>query len=175
MQIFANFVDFFPRFSTSCAQLIEGVSKNEDPSHTVACTIIGSPLVTVAMPLLLLPNDNLPETVGRGTTGGSTLCRFGLKLKELLFPLRTKTRSSYIDVAQLVNRKGNGILQLIRPIEDELMDKGTALVNNLRNEKEGNKKEGNKKDVYKAFADYYSWADGVIKEQYEKGFLKVKK
>ena len=53
------------------------------------------------------------------------------------------------------------------------MDKGTALVNDLRNEKEGNekddnKKEGNKKDVYKAFADYYSWADGVIKEQYEK-------
>ena len=55
------------------------------------------------------------------------------------------------------------------------MDKGTALVNNLRNEKEGNKKEGNKENVYKAFADYYSWADGVIKEQYEKGFLKVKK
>ena len=172
---FANFVDFIPRFSTSCAQLIEGVSKNEDPSHTVAWTIIGSPLATVAMPLLLLPNDNLPETVGRGTTGGSALCRYGLKLKERLFPLRTKTRSSYIDVAQLVNRKGNGILQLIRPIEDELMDKGTALVNNLRNEKEGNKKEGNKKDVYKAFADYYSWADGVIKEQYEKGDIKVKR
>ena len=53
------------------------------------------------------------------------------------------------------------------------MDKGTALVNNLRNEKEGNKKEGNKKDVYKAFADYYSWADGVIKEQYEKGVLTI--
>ena len=170
---FANFVDFIPRFSTSCAQLIEGVSKDEDPSHTVAWTIIGSPLATVAMPLVLLPNDKLPETVGRGTTGGSALCRYGLKLKERLFPLRTKTRSSYIDVAQLVNRKGNGILQLIRPIEDELMDKGTALVNDLRNEKEGNekddnKKEGNKKDVYKAFADYYSWADGVIKEQYEK-------
>ena len=127
------------------------------------------------MPLVLLPNDKLPETVGRGTTGGSTLCRYGLKLKELLFPLRTKTRSSYIDVAQLVNRKGNGILQLIRPIEDELMDKGTALVNDLRNEKEGNKKDGNKEHVYKAFADYYSWADEVIKEQYEKGFLKVKK
>ena len=108
------------------------------------------------------------------------MCRYGLKLKERLFPLRTKTRSSYIDVAQLVNRKGNGILQLIRPIEDELMDKGTALVNDLRNEKEGNKKEGykkdgNKKDVYKAFADYYSWADGVIKEQYEKRILKVKR
>ena len=60
------------------------------------------------------------------------------------------------------------------------MDKGTALVNDLRNEKEGNRKEGNKKesnkkDVYKAFADYYSWADGIIKEQYEKGVLKVKK
>lgn len=177
---FANFVDFIPRFSTSCAQLIEGVSKDEDPSHTVAWTIIGSPLATVAMPLVLLPNDKLPETVGRGTTGGSALCRYGLKLKERLFPLRTKTRSSYIDVAQLVNRKGNGILQLIRPIEDELMEKGTALVNDLRNEKEGNekgdnKKNGNEKNVYKAFADYYSWADGVIKEQYEKGVLKVKK
>ena len=155
MQRFANFIDFIPRFSTSCAQLIEGVSKEEDPSHTVAWTIIGSPLATVAMPLVA-------------------------NLGTVLFPLRTKTRSSYIDVAQLVNRKGNGILQLIRPIEDELMDKGTALVNDLRNEKEGNekggnKKNGNEKNVYKAFADYYSWADGVIKEQYEKGVLKVKK
>ena len=50
------------------------------------------------------------------------------------------------------------------------MDKGTALVNDLRNEKKGNEKE-----VYKAFADYYSWADGVIKEQYEKRILKVKR
>lgn len=104
---FANFVDFIPRFSTSCAQLIEGVNKDEDPSHTVAWTIIGSPLATVAMPLVLLPNDKLPETVGRGTTGGSTLCRYGLKLKERLFPLRTKTRSSYIDVAYNVGKSAS--------------------------------------------------------------------
>lgn len=164
---FANFVDFIPRFSTSCAQLIEGVAKDEAPAHTVAWTIIGSPLATVAMPLVLLPNDKLPETFGRGTTGGSVLCRYGLTLKERLFPLRTKTRSSYIDVAQLVNRKGNGILQLIKPIEDELMRRGTALVNDMRNEK-----DGNKKNLYKTFADYYSWADSFIQSQYEMLFFK---
>lgn len=162
MPRFANFVDFIPRFSTSCAQLIEGVALDEAPAHTVAWTIIGSPLATVAMPLVLLPNDKLPETLGRGTTGGSVLCRYGLTLKERLFPLRTKTRSSYIDVAQLVNRKGNGILQLIKPIEDELMRRGIALVNDMRNEK-----KDNKKNLYKTFANYYAWVDGFIQSQYE--------
>ena len=65
-------------------------------------------------------------------------------------------------MAQLVNRKGNGILQLIKPIEDELMRRGIALVNDMRNEK-----KDNKKNLYKTFADYYSWADGFIQSQYE--------
>lgn len=65
-------------------------------------------------------------------------------------------------MAQLVNRKGNGILQLIKPIEDELMRRGIALVNDMRNEKKDNKKK-----LYKTFVDYYAWADGFIQSQYE--------
>ncbi len=61
-----------------------------------------------------------------------------------------------------MNRKGNGILQLIKPIEDELMRRGIALVNDMRNEK-----KDNKKNLYKPFADYYAWADGFIQSQYE--------
>lgn len=61
-----------------------------------------------------------------------------------------------------MNRKGNGILQLIKPIEDELMRRGIALVNDMRNEKKDNKKK-----LYKTFVDYYAWADGFIQSQYE--------
>lgn len=160
---FANFVDFIPRFSTSCAQLIEGVRDGESPQHTVAWTIIGSPLATVAMPLVILPSGNLPETVGRGTTGGSTLCRYGLKLKERLFPLRTKTRSNYIDVAQLVNRRGTGILQQIRPVEDELMRRGEKVVEEMREKTDGGVPS-------KTFEEYYKWADGVITKEYKERF-----
>lgn len=159
---FANFVDFIPRFSTSCAQLIEGVAKGESAQHTVAWTIIGSPLATVAMPLVILPSGKLPETVGRGTTGGSVLCRYGLKLKERLFPLRTKTRSNYIDVAQLVNRRGTGILQLIRPVEDELMGCGTDVVEEMRKKADG--------VSAKAFEEYYKFADGLITKEYKERF-----
>ena len=178
---FACFVDFIPRFSTSCAQLIEGVAKDEDPRHTVAWTIIGSPLATVAMPLVIMPQDKLPQVVQRQSDNGSLLCHYGLKLKERLFPLRTKTRSNYIDVAQLVNRRQTGILQLIRPIEDELMTRGTALVDSMRDNNNGgsgnsisggSKSSGSKtnsgsvKNLYKAFADYYLWADRLIQERY---------
>ena len=158
---FACFVDFIPRFSTSCAQLIEGVAKGESPQHTVAWTIIGSPLATVAMPLLLTASGHMPGVVTRGKDGGSLLCRYGLKLKKRLFPLRTKTRANYIDVAQLVNSRQTGILQLIRPVEDELMKRGAALVSHMRQDD---------KNTDKAYADYCRWADAFVREQYQEKF-----
>lgn len=158
---FAHFIDFIPRFSTSAAQLIEGVKEGEAPTHTVAWTIIGSPLATVAMPLVISPSGRLPEVVQRGSDGGSQLCHYGLKLKEKLFPLRTKSRSNYIDVGQLINRRGTGILQQIEPIEDQLMSKAATLVDELRT-----------KDAFptRLFDEYYKWTDTFVRQQYNERF-----
>lgn len=158
---FASFVDFIPRYSTSCAQLIQGVAQGEDASHTVAWTIIGSPLATVAMPLVIAPQQVLPSVVTRASDNGSLLCHYGLKLKERLFPLHTKTRSNYIDVAQLYNRRGDGTLQLIAPIEDELMRRGRSVVARLRSDAKFPQKE---------WADYCKWADAYIVDQYREKF-----
>lgn len=159
---YASFVDFIPRYSTSCAQLIEGVAEGEEPRHTVAWTIIGSPLAAVAMPLVLTPSMRLPETVARGEDGGSTLCRRALKLKERLFPLRTKTRANYINVTALVNGAGTGTLQRLRPVEDMLMSRGTEMIEDMRSGKGGN--------MDKAFAAYCSFADEQIKKAYKECF-----
>ena len=155
---FAHFIDFIPRFSTSCAQLIEGVKEGESPSHTVAWTIIGHPLASVAMPLVLTPSGRLPTTVQRGQDGGSLLCRWGLRLKERLFPLRTKTRANYIDVAQLLNHAGTGILQQITPIEDELMRRGADVVRQMRADAKGL--------PTKALEQFYQEADHIVTTQF---------
>lgn len=93
--------------------------------------------------------------------GGSLLCHYGFKLKERLFPLRTKSRSNYIDIAQLINKKGTGILQLIEPIESEIVSRGEVLINKIRSSKSYPTKEVDA---------YYKWVDSFIIDEYQKHF-----
>lgn len=160
-QRFMTFVDFIPRYITSCAQLIQGVAKGENPQYAVAWTIIGSPLATVGMPLMITSSGKLPSVVQRGKDGGAQLCRYGLKLKERLFPLRTKSNRNYIDVAQLINKAGTGILQQIQPVESEIIRRGTAVVDAVR---------AAKSCPTKTVDEYYKWVDEYIVEQYSKRF-----
>ena len=68
-QKFFPFIDFIPRYLTASAELIQGVAKGENPLHTVGWNIIGSPLATVAIPLLITPSGTLPAMVTRGSDG----------------------------------------------------------------------------------------------------------
>lgn len=160
-QVFFPFVDYIPRFSTASVQLIQGVRPGENPSHTVAWTIIGTPLATVVLPVVISPSGRLPQVVTGAGHGGSRLCHYGLSLKRRLFPLRVKSRSNYIDVAQLVNRQGTGVLQQIRPIEDELVKRALPVVASIHD---------GKAFPVTAVDDYYRWADGFIVSQYKEKF-----
>lgn len=93
--------------------------------------------------------------------GGSLLCHYGFKLKERLFPLRTKSRSNYIDIAQLINKKGTGILQLIEPIESEIVSRGEVLIDKIRSSKSYPSKEVDA---------YYKLVDSFIIDEYQKYF-----
>ncbi len=158
-QKFFPFIDFIPRYLTASAELIQGVAKGENPLHTVGWNIIGSPLATVAIPLLITPSGTLPAMVTRGSDGGSPLCHYGFRLKQRLFPLRTKSRGNYIDIAQLINKQGTGILQLIRPIEDEVVGRGETIVEKVRSAKTYPVKE---------VEAYYKWVDKYVEAEYKK-------
>ena len=46
---------------------------------TIGWNIIGSPLATVAIPLMITPSSVLPKVVLKGEDGGSLLCHYGRK------------------------------------------------------------------------------------------------
>lgn len=160
-QKFFPFIDFIPRYLTASAELIQGVKKGENPLYTVGWNIIGSPLATVAIPLLITPSGKLPNVVLRGDDGGSKLCHYGFRLKERLFPLRTKSRENYIDIAQLINKKGTGILQIIMPIEDKVVSQGETLIQKIRE---------SKSYPVKDIDSYYKWVDEYIVKEYKEKF-----
>lgn len=158
--VFMPFRDYIPRFQTASAQLIQGVKPGEDPLTTVAWTIAGSTLTTVAIPLWITPNEELPAIVTRNDKGRSTLVDAGFALKKQLFPLERGNGSDYINVARLINRQGTGILQQLLPVEDEIFRRAQDTIETLRK----NGKAG------KETTAFYRWVDQYVSEQYKNRF-----
>lgn len=156
-----SFKDFIPRWQTTSCVLIQGVKSGEAPELTVSWTMVGSPLTTVAVPLLITPDNNLPRTVTRANDGRSWLNTVSLKLKEDLFPLKSGNRGDYIELGKLINRSGSGVMQQVMIIEQELTDRGNRLMEQLRSR--------GKLDS-KSVANYYMWVDDYITERYKSQF-----
>ncbi len=154
------FKDYIPRYQSTSCVLIQGVKQGESPLLTVSWTIVGSPLTTVAIPLLITPDNKLPEVVTRNNDGYSWLNKAGLTLKERIFPLKRGNFSEYIDLSKLINKQNTGILQKILKIEDVVLEKGNAAVDAIRS----------KGKADKSLTEYYSWVDKYIREQYNKEF-----
>jgi len=150
------FRDFIPRYQTASTILIQGVKQGESPLLTVSWTIIGSPMTTVAIPLCILPSGKLPTVALKGNGGYSELCKMGLDLKKRLFPLEVGSYTDYIDLGQLINKQGTGIMQQIIPIEKEIKSRGLAIIERARD----------KGKFDKAMDDYYIWVDDFIRKSY---------
>ena len=150
------FHDYITRYSTASVILVQGVRPDESPLNTVSWTIMGWPLVTIAMPLVLLPSGKLPTLVTDDGTGHSRLNEMGLELKSRVFTLtRGNNTEFYGNLAPLLNKQGTGILQRILPIEVEVMRRGEEALADLRKTKKA-----------KAMEAYYDWVDAYILEQY---------
>jgi len=160
-QQFFPFRDFIPRYLTSCSQLIQGVAEGQDPGLTVAWTITGSPLATVAIPLILHPGVRLPLLVTDADQGGSKLCHWGLELKKQLFPMNRGSYQDYIDVAALYNQAQTGILQVILGAEREVLDTAQPLLDENQALGKVNTQTWNK---------YYQWVDTYLEGFYAAQF-----
>lgn len=158
---FFPFRDFIPRYQTSCTQLIQGVAEGQDPQLTVAWTIVGNPLTTLAIPLLLHEGITLPQLVTDADAGGSKLCHWGLELKKQLFPMNRGSYQDYIDVAALYNQAQTGILQVILPIENQVLDSAQPLLDDNQSQGKADTQAWNK---------YYKWVDSFLKDSYAKNY-----
>lgn len=158
--LFFPFRDFIPRWHTASAQLIQGVKRDEDPLLTIAWTIAGSTLTTVAMPLWLTPDNELPPIVTRNEDGHATLVDAGFTLKKQLFPIERGNGADYINLARLINHSGTGILQQLQPIEDEIFRRALSVVQQVR--------KNNR--IGKEVSEFYHWINQYVKQQYQQHF-----
>lgn len=153
--VFASIRDFIPRYYTASAVVVQGILPGENPLATVTWTLSGSPLTTVALPLVITPKGLLPQTVTRNSQGYAPLVHAGLELKHRLFPHDRGNGHDYINVAQLTNHQQTGILQRVRLMEDQTLARGLDMVKLWRvRQKE------------KTAAEYYDWFDSFVRQQY---------
>ena len=156
---YVSFHDYIARYSTASVILVQGVRPDESPLNTVSWTIMGWPLTTVAIPLVLTTTGKLPAIVTDDGTGHSQLNEMGLKLKARVFSLERGNVEFYGDLSKLMNKKGTGILQRILPIENEVMHLGEEALMSYR-----------KSQVADVMQRYYDWVDVYIVEQYKNMF-----
>lgn len=153
------FHDYIARYSTSSVIMVQGVKAGESPQATVSWTMVGWPLSTVAIPLVLTPSGKLPALVADDGTGHSRLNEMGLQLKERVFSLKSGNTSSYGDLAQLMNKQGTGIMQRVQTLEMEVIRRGDEALDVLRKSKS-----------FKAIESYYDWVDFFLVEKYRSEF-----
>ena len=152
------FVDFIPRFISASAIMVQGVQEAEDPSQTISWISIGWPMASVAMPLMIQGETDLPKVVTHGEDGKSWLCTQAMEQKMRVFPLRRGNKRDYIDIAKLINRKGTGIAQRIVPIESEVLKRGDAVIKKIR--------KGKGHDAERWLREYYAWVDEYLMKTY---------
>lgn len=157
---FFPFADYTVRYSTASVLLVQGVKPGESPLNTVSWTIMGWPLTTIAMPLVLTPSGKLPSIVTNDGTGHSWLCEKGLELKSRSFSLKRGNTTSYCNIAVLFNKQGTGILQRILPLEAEVMRRGEEALTEFRK---------HPKDAA-SMESYYDWVDAFVREKYRMMF-----
>ena len=156
--IFVDFTNLIPRRHTVSAQLIQGVKPGENPLETVAWTICGSPLTTVCVPIWITSSHKLPKILTFNSDGHSSMSDAGLELKKRLFPASKKRKTEDIDLAQLINKSGTGILQQIEPIEDEVFRKSKRLSRAVRRRGYARKRTER----------FYRWLDTYVPAEYDK-------
>jgi hypothetical protein len=101
--------DFIPRIQTSSIVVFEGVTKQQDPRHTLMWTVLGYPVCAVAIPLVLHP-DYLPSYMqarDKSATSGnglhSELCDLAMGIKkQWVFPLHISNGNRYIALQNIL-------------------------------------------------------------------------
>ncbi len=122
--------DLISRVGTSCSGVIHGVKTGENPELTTMWTVIGYPPVSTAFPFWVKGADKLIPEIYKAEKGEKVTI-FGKKvdtLKERVYAFHEGIGSDrYFRWEELYNRQGNGIIQKLEPIENEI-EKRTTIV-----------------------------------------------
>ena len=147
------FTDYISRYGTSSSILIKGTKHGEDAKNTVMWTVMGFPLTTVAVPVWLNHNGDLPKILSMNENLQSPLCAANLKLAEVCFPFHNGNGYRYINLSLIVNQQNTGFLQQVEMIENEIFNKAKVVKINPTEEN---------------VSDFYRWIDGFVADEYKR-------
>ena len=155
-QKFLNFSDYISRYYTSSSVAIQGVKPGENLEFTTMWTVIGCPLSSVVMPLWLCMGKDQPALVTLDKNGVAPLCDKGITLKQQLFPIKQKYGETYIDINSLYNGEGTGIMQKLKPVEDQVFDETCKKLDAWRTDK----------NFKQQVPEFYKFLDDYITDKY---------
>jgi len=155
---FRFFIDYIPRVSTSSTFMIVGAKDEAHVEDAMMWTILGFPLVSVAVPAWL-SSGVLPDVLAMQKDYTAPLCNMALKFKDECFPIKIDKGTNYINLSPVLNREGTGYMQKLSPIENEIFDKANGLIVKMDKKYSGG-------DILK----YYTWLDDFLDKSYKEQF-----
>lgn len=160
VQVFKSFQDYIPRYYTSASILVQGVLPNELSNLTTMWSIVGFPLSSVAIPVWLVEDNDLPKLLTPNENGLAPICSASLQLKKEMFPIIRGSGDRYINLSKVMNKEETGITQKLQNVEETIIEKGNSVQNELRNGKNDKSK----------IIEFNNWVDNYITEQYNRLF-----
>jgi hypothetical protein len=153
---FMYFQDCTVRPSTSASVVIQGILPGETPDLTTMWTILGFPLASVAIPVLLTKDNLLPAVLTAPPGEKAQLCNLALDLKKKMLPVVRGNGRNYIQTTSVMNADKTGILQQLQPLEEAIHTEAIRYLRNWR-------KNGIQPKEVSAF---YKYADDQVMAYY---------
>ncbi|MBT3228116.1 MAG: hypothetical protein HOD43_10690 [Candidatus Marinimicrobia bacterium] len=145
------FQDYVVRTASASTLLIQGVLPDEDPQLTTLWTVLGWQPVTLVTPVWVKSAALLPDLV-------LSINAAAMELKASCFPVKRGNGQDYLLHSQLTNQAGTGLLDIILPAEQKIVQKTKAMQTKWR--KKGLRDRELKK--------YNKWLESYIRKTYEK-------
>lgn len=157
-QHFVNSGDMITRHGSSSTILIEGVANGESPDLSTIWTMIGFPNTSLALPVWVKGGKNLPEVLVADSDQNCELNALAMQLKDRCYPIKRSAGYKYLNVSELINSEGSGIIQQLEQAEKAIFSKTNANLIKWHNAKPG----------IKEIEAFYKWLDDYTRSFYIK-------
>jgi hypothetical protein len=109
------------------------------------------------VPVWVAGDSNIPAILAADSSGNAPLCEKALALKDKCFPIKRGSGYKYLNTAAVVNTEGTGILQLLRPVENEIMSMAEKQIKKWRETGKINSEEA---------GEFYRWTEKFVTNKY---------
>lgn len=103
--------------------LFQSVKDGEDPAATVMWSRLGHPLCGVAVPVWLSSFEKAKLFQGKDS---APLSKLAFILMKKIFPYEGGNRGQYMNIAPLMNQAGDGFLEKLVRLEDDVISEAAA-------------------------------------------------